>query len=82
MLLKDFVIFVCPSTGVEAKQPLYNCRTHTEQYMHAHTSTLLKKILESRLFVRRSKLGDCHLQENTLGIFQEETAKDFKEVVQ
>ena len=38
--------------------------------------SLLKKILESRLFVGRNRLGDCHLQENTMGIFWEEAVKD------
>ena len=32
--------------------------------------SLLKKILESSLFVGRNRLGDCHLQENTMGVLE------------
>ena len=32
-------------------------------------SSLLKKNLEIRLFVERNMLGDCQLQENTMGSF-------------
>ena len=41
-----------------------------------------QKDVESRLFVGRNRLSDCHLQENTVGIFWEETVKDFKEAAQ
>ena len=34
--------------------------------------SLLKNLLESRLFVGRISLGDCQLQENTMGAFREE----------
>ena len=73
------------SSTRERKEVSWNtrdCRQEYKRNLVVCKSSLLKTILESRLFVGRNRLGDCHLQENTMGIFWEETVNDFMEAAQ